>query len=149
MGARTGEEEEGPGKRNWELGRGTAYLGVSLQLAHVVLLEPAAGIVRVAVRGPVEVGAHVLAGPRPQQLFAPRVLPHEVGEVVEPRTAADPAGARRQAPLDVGGGEAGGGGGGGRSGGHGGSGRGQRGARSSGAGGLAGGRVLGGRPARL
>lgn len=39
------------------------------------------------------------------------MLPHEAGEVVEAGPAADPAGAGRQAPLDLGGGEAGGGGG--------------------------------------
>lgn len=93
------------------------YLGISLQVAHVVLLQPAARVGRVLVRRPVQVGAHVLARARPQQLLASRVLPHEAGEVVEAGPAADPAGAGRQAPLDLGGGEAGGGG---RSGGHGG-----------------------------
>lgn len=88
-----------------------------MQIAHVVLLEPAARVGRVPVRRPVQVGADILAGPRPQQLLAPRVVPHEASEVVEAGPAADPAVAGRQAPLDLGGRE---GGGGGRSGGHGG-----------------------------
>lgn len=93
------------------------YLRVHSQFTHVVLLQPAAGIVRVSVRWPIQVGTDVLASPRPQQLLAPRMVPHEAGEVVEAGPAADPAGAGRQAPLDLGGRE---GGGGGRSGGHGG-----------------------------
>lgn len=106
-----GGRKQGCGTTAW------LYLGISLQVAHVVLLEPAARVVRVPVRRPVQVGAHVLTRARPQQLLASRVLPHEAGEVVEAGPAADPAGAGRQAPLDLGGGEAGGGG---RSGGHGG-----------------------------
>lgn len=74
-----------------------------MQVAHVVLLEPAARVGRVSVRWPIQVGANILASPCPEQLFAPRVVPHEVGEVVEAGPAADPAGARRQAPLDLGG----------------------------------------------
>ena len=97
--------------------RARLYLRVSLQVPHVVLLEPAARVVRVPVRWPVQVGADILTSPFPQQLLAPWVVPHEAGEVVEAGPAADPAGAGRQAPLDLGGGE---GGGGGRSGGHGG-----------------------------
>lgn len=98
-----------------------------MQLAHVVLLEPAARVGRVPVRRPVQVVADILASPRPQQLLAPRVLPQEAGEVVEASPAADPASAGRQALLDLGGGE---GGGGGRSGDHGG--RPERAARSPG-----------------
>lgn len=93
------------------------YLRVSLQLAHVVLLQPAARVGRVPVRRPVQVGTNILTSPRPQQLLAPRVVPHEASEVVEAGPAADPAGAGRQAPLDLGGRE---GDGGGRSRGHGG-----------------------------
>lgn len=118
------------GRGGWEAGSGVCpgpgwYLRVPSQFAHVVLLQPAAGVVRVSVRWPIQVGTDVLASPRPQQLLAPRMVPHEVGEVVEAGPAADPAGAGRQAPLDLGGGE---GGGGGRSGGHGG--RAELGARS-------------------
>lgn len=97
--------------------RARLYLRVSLQVSHVVLLEPAARVVRVPVWWPVQVGANILTSPCPQQLLAPWVVPHEAGEVVEADPAADPAGAVRQAPLDLGEGE---GGGGGRSGGHGG-----------------------------
>lgn len=93
------------------------YLRVRSQFAHIVLLQPAAGVVRVSVRWPIQVGTDVLASPRQQQLLAPRMMPHETGEVVEAGPAADPAGTGRQAPLDLGGRE---GGGGGRSGGHGG-----------------------------
>lgn len=81
--------------------RAGLYLRVSLQLAHVVLLEPAARVGRVPVRRPIQVGADILASPCPQQLLAPRVVPHEVSEVVEASPAADPAGAGRQAPLDL------------------------------------------------
>lgn len=93
------------------------YLRVRSQFAHIVLLQPAAGVVRVSVRWPIQVGTDVLASPRQQQLLAPRMMPHEAGEVVQTGPAADPAGTGRQAPLDLGGRE---GGGGGRSGGHGG-----------------------------
>ena len=83
--------------------RAGLYLRVSLQLAHVVLLEPAARVGRVPVWRPVQVGANILSSPRPQQLLAPRVVPHEASEVVEAGPAADPAVAGRQAPLDLGG----------------------------------------------
>lgn len=74
-----------------------------MKLAHVVLLEPAARVGRVPVRRPVQVGANILANPRPQQLLAPRVLPQETREVVESGPAADPASAGRQSLLDLGG----------------------------------------------
>lgn len=93
------------------------YLRVRSQFAHIVLLQPAASVVRVSMRWPIQVGTDVLASPRQQQLLAPRMLPQEAGEVVETGPATDPAGTGRQAPLDLGGRE---GGGGGRSGGHGG-----------------------------
>lgn len=79
------------------------YLQVPSQLAHVELLQPAACVVRVSVRWSVQVGADVLTRPRSQQLLAPRMVPHEAGEVVEAGPAADPAGTGRQAPLDLGG----------------------------------------------
>lgn len=95
------------GRTDWRGGicdpRAPPYLRVSLQLAHVVLLEPAARVGRVPVRRPVQVVANILASPRPQQLLAPRVLPQEAGEVVEASPAADPASAGRQALLDLGG----------------------------------------------
>lgn len=93
------------------------YLRVRSQFAHIVLLQPAAGVVGVSVGWPIQVGTDVLASPRQQQLLAPRMMPHEAGEVVEAGPAADPAGTGRQAPLDLGERE---GGGGGRSGDHGG-----------------------------
>lgn len=128
----------GVGSREWGVPRAGWYLRVHSQFTHVVLLQPAAGVVRVSVRWPIQVGSDVLASPRPQQLLAPRMVPHKAGEVVEAGPAADPAGTSRQAPLDLGGRE---GGGGGRSGGHGG--RAELGALSPA------GRLLRGRPASL
>lgn len=103
--------------REWGVPRIGWYLRVHSQFTHVVLLQPAAGVVGVSVRWPIQVGSDVLASPRPQQLLTPWMVPHEAGKVVEAGPAADPAGTGRQAPLDLGGRE---GGGGGRSGGHGG-----------------------------
>lgn len=104
------------GGRERGLPRVAWYLRVPSQFSHVVLLQQAAGVVGVSVRWPIQVGTDVLASPRPQQLLAPRMMPQEAGEVVEAGPSADPAGASRQAPLDLGRRE---GGGGGRSGGHG------------------------------
>lgn len=82
------------------------YLLVAgLYVPHVVLLQPAAGVLRVPVGRPVQRGAHVGAGPAAQQLLPARVQPHEAAQVVQAAAAGDQAGALRAARPHLGGAE--------------------------------------------
>lgn len=80
---------------------GSSTVGLGVQVAQVVLLEPAARVAGVPVRRAVEGSAHVSAGSLEEQLLAARVEVHEGGQIVEAATGEHQAGAPRAALLHL------------------------------------------------